>query len=105
MIDLFCHWLPREFGEAVLKLAKRPPERFRRFYADTASLGSSAAIECGLAFFGTDHVLFGSDMPFDPEGGPSCIRQTLRAIRQVRISDAGRKAILVGSAKRLLGLP
>jgi hypothetical protein len=34
------------------------------FYADTALDGNSNySLECGLAFFGEDHILFGTDMP------------------------------------------
>lgn len=33
------------------------------------------ALECGLPFFGADHVLFGTGMPFDPEKGPGFIRK------------------------------
>jgi len=43
------------------------------FYADTATFGARAAMECGLDFFGSDHVLFASDMPFDPEKGSAYI--------------------------------
>jgi hypothetical protein len=39
------------------------------FYADTALFGALPATERGLAFFGSDHVLFGTDLPFDPEKG------------------------------------
>ena len=37
------------------------------FYADCATFGSRDAIACGLGFFGREHMLFASDMPFDPE--------------------------------------
>src|SRR5215831_8918913 len=51
----------------LARLKKRPYDYFRMFYADTALFGALPATECGLAFFGSDHVLFGTDMPFDPE--------------------------------------
>ncbi|MBI4463193.1 MAG: amidohydrolase, partial [Acidobacteria bacterium] len=54
-------------------LRRRPLDYFRMFYADTAVFGATQALECGIGFFGADHVLFGSDMPFDPENGPGFI--------------------------------
>jgi hypothetical protein len=61
---------------AVLKnLAKPPLEYFRMFYGDTVLGGASAPLACGLAFFGADRVVFASDCPFDPEGGPMFIRE------------------------------
>lgn len=90
---------------ALLKtLAKHPHEYYRMFYADTALYGSPRALECGLAFFGADHVLFGSDMPFDAEGGPRYIRQTLHAIDEMTASAEAKAKMLRGNAVRLLGL-
>jgi predicted TIM-barrel fold metal-dependent hydrolase len=51
------------------RLARPIPEYFRSFYADTALGGSLNAITCGLNFFGTQKSLFGTDFPFDAEGG------------------------------------
>ena len=77
-------------------------DALRRFYADTASFGSRSAIECGAAFFGIDHLLFATDMPFDPEQGPRYIQDTLQAISQMCIPNAEREAILIGNARALL---
>jgi aminocarboxymuconate-semialdehyde decarboxylase len=85
-------------------MAKRPIEYFRMFYGDTAVGGSRAAIECGLNFFGADKVLFATDCPFDPEGGPMFIRDTIAAIDALDISDADRRKIYLDNALRLMGL-
>ena len=71
------------------RLAHRPFDYFKMFYADTALFGARPAIECGFEFFGADHVLFASDMPFDPEKGPSYIRVDHRRPR-VRSSSPTR---------------
>jgi predicted TIM-barrel fold metal-dependent hydrolase len=84
-------------------LKQRPLEAFRKFYADTASFGSRAAIECGKAFFGIDRLLFATDMPFDPEQGPGYIRETFRAIDGMALSADQREAILFRSALKLCG--
>lgn len=74
------------------------------FYADTASFGSQAALECGEAFFGTERLLFASDMPFDPEGGPDYIRSTLAAIDAMPLTTTERRQILSENARRLFKL-
>lgn len=96
---------PPHLAEAVhTELQESPIGAFRRFHADTASFGSSAAIECGRAFFGTDRMLFATDSPFDPEQGPGYIRETLRAISELELTSEERTAILSGNAERLFGL-
>src|SRR5665213_1250096 len=86
------------------RLKKRPQEYFKMFYADTATFGSRAAMECGLDFFGVDHVLFSSDSPFDPEKGPGYIRETIRCIEELPISAQDRHKIYEGNARRLMRL-
>ena len=86
------------------RLNKRPLDYFKMFYADTALFGARPAMECGLAFFGTEHVMFASDFPFDPEKGTFNIRETIRDIDGLPISDADRQEIYEGNARRLLRL-
>ncbi len=86
------------------RLKKRPLDYFRMFYADTAVFGATAGTVCGLDFFGADHVLFASDAPFDPEGGPMYIRETIKIIDGLDISDAERQKIYQDNAVRLLKL-
>jgi aminocarboxymuconate-semialdehyde decarboxylase len=74
------------------------------FYGDTAVFGSWAALECGLAFFGADRVLFGTDMPFDPEQGPGFIRDTIVAMDKMRATGEDKAKIYEGNARRLLKL-
>ena len=89
---------------AQAKLEKRPFDYFRMFYADTAVFGSIAATECGLAFFGSDRVLFASDAPFDPERGSGYIRETLRVIDNITASREDKQKIYEDNARRLLKL-
>ena len=94
---------PPELAEAVqTKLQEPPLTAFRRFYADTASFGSRAALDCGQAFFGSQQLLFATDMPFDPEQGPGFIRETLRAIDEMQLTADERHAILAGNVRRLI---
>ncbi len=86
------------------KLKHRPIDYFRKFYADTAIYGAGA-MECGLGFFGVDHVLYGSDMPFDHEGGYLNVRETMRAVDSAVLAPADRAKIYEGNARGLLKIP
>ena len=83
---------------------KRPVDYFRMFYADTSVNGSAEAIRCGLHFFGPEHSLFGTDCPFDPQGGPMFIREGLRAIDELELEQAVLDKLMHGNAERLLRL-
>jgi aminocarboxymuconate-semialdehyde decarboxylase len=90
---------------SVLKALKRPHlDYFKGFYADTATFGSRKAIEHAIEFFGVDHVLFASDSPFDPEGGPMYIRETIKILDALDVSEANRARLCHGNATRLLKL-
>jgi len=86
------------------RMAKRPVDYFRMFYGDTSVNGSASAIRCGIDFFGTSHVLFGTDCPFDPQGGPLFIRESIKAIDSLRLKPADARRIYFGNAIRMLGL-
>jgi aminocarboxymuconate-semialdehyde decarboxylase len=91
-------------GAALKRLKKRPVDYFRMFYGDTALFGAWHGMESGLAFFGAAHVLFGTDMPFDPEKGPGFIRDTIAAMERMRASAEDKAKIYEGNAQRLLRL-
>ncbi|MCA9443111.1 MAG: amidohydrolase [Candidatus Omnitrophica bacterium] len=104
-LELLGTRTPPEMEEAIAPaIGEKPLEAMRRFYADTATFGSRSAIECGLEFFGPDRMLFASDMPFDPEEGPGYIRETLKAIGEMNISDEDRQKVLSGNAERIFRL-
>jgi len=86
------------------QLKKRPLDYFHLFFADTALFGAREATICGLKFLGSERVLFGSDMPFDPEKGSAYIRWTIEVIDGLDIKKEERNAIYEGNAKRLLKL-
>jgi uncharacterized protein len=81
---------------------RRPIDYFRRFYNDTAVGGARSAIRCGLDFFGAERVLFATDCPFDPEGGPMFIRDTIAALDALGLAQDERAAIYSGNALRML---
>lgn len=83
---------------------KRPVEYFRMFYADTALYGDTSGLMCGCQFFGAEHMLFGTDFPYDTESGDKYIRQTIEAVHRMNISEADKKKLFEKNAKRLLRL-
>ena len=104
-LELLGTRTPPEYQEALAPAIRETPlQAMKRFYADTATFGSRSAIECGLNFFGIDRMLFGTDMPFDPEEGTGYIRATLAAIDEMNLSPEDQQKILSGNARRVLGL-
>lgn len=93
-----------ELADLLASMPERPVEYFRRFYADTALCGSVAGTKCGLDFFGAEHTLFGTDCPFDPDGGPLYIEKTIEVIEQLGLSDDESEAIYHRNLARLAGL-
>jgi predicted TIM-barrel fold metal-dependent hydrolase len=83
---------------------KRPLDYFHLFYADTSVNGSCSALRCGLDFFGPDRSLFGTDCPFDPQGGPMFIREGLRAIDELELEREVLEKLMHANAERLLRL-
>lgn len=75
---------------------------FKSFYADTAVSGSRIALRAGLDYFGAEHVLFGSDCPFDPEGGPGFIREMIAAIDELGLDEATQKLLYEDNIRRLI---
>ncbi|MGH8641147.1 MAG: amidohydrolase family protein [Burkholderiales bacterium] len=93
------------YEDLLKRMAKKPIEYFRMFYGVTVLGGSASALRCGLDFFGADRVVFASDCPFDPEGGPMYIREGIRSIEDLNLSAETRRKIYSGNALKLLRLP
>jgi uncharacterized protein len=104
-MDQFGTRTTDEDYESLLKrMKKRPLDFFRMFYGDTSVNGSASAIRCGLDFFGVEHVLFGTDCPFDPEGGPLFIRETIKTLDRMALKPGDRRKIYFGNAMSMLRL-
>jgi len=79
------------------KFLKKPPADFiRTFYWDTI-LHGRPALEFLVKEFGADHVLLGSDYPYDM-GTFECARQ----VKALSIPDTDKATILNGAAQKLL---
>jgi len=93
-----------DYGALLKRMAKRPVEYFRMFYGDTSLNGSASGIRCGIDFYGSARVLFGTDCPFDPEGGPMFIRENIRAIDSLQLPEHDRRRIYFGNAIQIMRL-
>ena len=51
-----------------------------------------------------DHVVFASDCPFDKEKGPGYIRDTIKVLNSLALSNAEREKICWRNAVKLFGL-
>ncbi len=77
-------------------------ENLKRFYVDTAYYNLCAPqIRTSLDFFGSDHVLFGTDFPLptDAEVAPN-----IESIRALHLSEEEEEKVFHGNIERLLGL-
>ncbi len=75
-------------------------EHFRKFYNDTATYGSTPALMCGYAYFGADHLLFGSDAPLGPTNGLTL--ETIKSIDRMQIPDEEKNKVFSQNAIKLL---
>jgi predicted TIM-barrel fold metal-dependent hydrolase len=86
-------------------LTKAPIDYYKMIYADTAIYGNTPGLMLGRAFFGIDHLLFGTDFPFAGQYGERVTRQTIAAIENMDISDSEKKKIFEDNARALMRLP
>lgn len=91
-----------ELAAALERLRRPLDDYFRMFYADTVLFGAGHSVSCVVDYFGVDHVLFGTDMPFDPEQGPRFIRDTIANVEALALSDDEQRDVFSGNLARLL---
>ena len=82
--------------EPKKNVATQPVDIARRFYYDTI-LHSAPVLEFMIGHVGADHVLLGSDYPYDM-GMPDCVAH----VRGLGIADADKAGILGTRARSLL---
>ncbi len=95
----------RLFGRRDIEKLRKPVlDYFKMFYADTAIYGHTEGLMCAYAFFGAEHFLFGTDMPFDNQFGLKYTRETIESIERMDISNAEKKMIFEDNVRSLLRL-
>ena len=92
------------YGNYKQHLTRPTIHYYKMFYADTALNGNTPALELAHTFFGPDHLLFGTDTPYDNANGDRDIRETIRAIEDMDISAEERKKIYEDNVRELLRL-
>jgi uncharacterized protein len=99
---------PGAEGDELVKLRetmpKKPIEYFKMFYGDTALFGAGNAMRCAMEFLSLDHMMFGSDMPFDPERGTAYIRWTMENIGELGLNQIQLEDLYENNARRILGI-
>ncbi|MFB3886795.1 MAG: amidohydrolase family protein [Thermodesulfobacteriota bacterium] len=100
LYDLHGQLLGKKYTQ---NLTKRPIDYYHLFYCDTA-YGSAPGLMCVASFFGADHVLFATDMPYDNEQGERKIRETIKSIEGMGIAELDKKKIFEENIRRLLRL-
>ena len=104
IINLYNNDLERLGQKFFPGLTRHPVEYFKMFYNDTALNGNTSGLMCGYHFFGEDHLVFGSDMPYDIQNGALVIKQTIEAIDGMEIPESSKKKIYEGNARNLLNI-
>lgn len=76
---------------------------FKNFYCDTVIQGfEPLLLQIAYNFFGADHVLFGTDVPFDCKAGEILTPETVRSVEALSIPEEDRRKIYSGNALKLL---
>ncbi len=86
------------------ELTKAPIDYYKKFYCDV-EIRTPAAVRCTYEFFGTEHVLFATGMPYGPMDGYCSVRNSINCIEQLPISEAEKQMIFMDNAYKLLRLP
>src|SRR5919106_3816596 len=84
--------------QAASRLREAPEDSIRRFYFDTLTHDDELLREL-IDYAGADHVLLGSDYPFDMGDA-----RHVETVRSLGLAPDVEAAILAGNAERLLGL-
>jgi predicted TIM-barrel fold metal-dependent hydrolase len=85
-------------------LRKPTIDYIKMFYADTAIWGNTAGLQCAHALYGTEHLIFGTDFPYDDQWGLRYTRETIDSIKEMGLCDADQKMVFEENARRLLRL-
>jgi aminocarboxymuconate-semialdehyde decarboxylase len=93
-------------GNNIKENLRKPMiDYLRMFYVDTAINGNMAGLKCSYNTFGSEHVLFGTDFPYDTQWGIRYTKATIDSIETMEISDVDKKRIFEDNVRNLLRLP
>lgn len=82
-------------------LSAEQTKAFKKFYVDTALLGNHKALELAVAYYGSDHVLFGTDAPLGiAPVGPT--KEITAALQQANLTSKEREQIMYLNFEKLM---
>jgi predicted TIM-barrel fold metal-dependent hydrolase len=73
---------------------------FKRFYVDTALYGNSPGLMCAYHYYGSDHMLLGTDFPLGPRWG--MVEGTVASVDRMEIPEVEKQKIFRDNAIELL---
>jgi predicted TIM-barrel fold metal-dependent hydrolase len=85
------------------RLKKHPIEYFRQFYGDLGAF-SAGAVNVARDFLGADHLLFGTDAPFDATGGTASIRESIASVKDSTLTAAEKENVFTANVERFFNL-
>src|SRR5215510_1082565 len=91
-------WGYERFPACNENLSAPPEAYFKRFYYDTVCR-NVPALRMALSMFGTEHIVFGTDIPFRED-----IKEQLQDLETLNLSESERQKIDTSNAARLLGI-
>lgn len=77
--------------------------QYRAFYGDTMVGGWTPALRCGVEFFGSDHLVYGTDFPMGHYRGERTPPAVLDSVKRLGLAPSELDGVLSGNIKRLLG--
>lgn len=101
MFDMFAEDLALQTDG---RLTRHPIEYFRTFYGDLGAF-SPGAVNVARDFLGADHLLFGSDAPFDAEGGRLSILESIASVKNSSCTASEKDGIFTANVERFFNLP
>ena len=101
-IPFFDQRMATHPGQAP-QLTRPMLDYYRSFYVDSAIQGSIGGMQASYAFYGADHILFGTDMPYASANGDGNARQCVASIDALGVPPAEKSRMFGGNLRRLIG--
>jgi aminocarboxymuconate-semialdehyde decarboxylase len=77
---------------------------YRMFYVDTAIQGSRGGMLASCAFYGPEHILFGTDTPYASADGKGNAAAVIDSVQALDVTAEQKEQIMSGNLRRILGI-
>jgi len=96
----------RDRTDQDIKLTRPLLEYFKEFYTDTVLGGHTPGLMCGYDFYGSDHLLFGTDYPYPggAEKGDFVLGEVIKSVEMMDVPENEKAKIFNKNARRILCL-